>query len=42
MTISGAARRLPEWRGPFKMRPGDRFECVRDDNGDVTDILKIW
>lgn len=37
-----ATRRRPEWQGEFEMRPGDRFECVRDDDGRITDILRIW
>lgn len=35
-------RRRPEWQGPFEMRAGDRFECVRDDDGRVVDVLKVW
>ncbi|KYK44778.1 hypothetical protein A1D31_35740 [Bradyrhizobium liaoningense] len=38
----GAARRLPEWRGPFKMRPGDRAEFVVDADGTVRDVLRVW
>ncbi|MCD9898138.1 hypothetical protein QIH85_43030 [Bradyrhizobium japonicum] len=38
----GAARRLPEWRGPFDMRPGDRAEFVLNDDGDVVDVLRVW
>ncbi|MBH5371476.1 hypothetical protein [Bradyrhizobium glycinis] len=35
-------RRRPEWQGQFEMRAGDRFECVRDDAGNITDVLRVW
>lgn len=38
----GAARRLPEWKGPFRLRPSDRAEFVVDDAGNVVDVLKVW
>ena len=38
----GAARRRPEWQGPFELHPGDRVECVRDADGRITDILRRW
>ncbi|KYK45154.1 hypothetical protein A1D31_11010 [Bradyrhizobium liaoningense] len=38
----GAARRQPEWKGPFQLRSGDRAEFVVDDDGRVTDVLRVW
>ncbi|MFT4116583.1 hypothetical protein [Bradyrhizobium sp.] len=38
----GAARRRPEWRGPFQMFSGDRAEFVLGDGGRVVDVLRVW
>lgn len=38
----GAARRRPAWRGAFELRSGDRVECVRDANGRVVDVVRLW
>ncbi|MGF6433475.1 hypothetical protein [Bradyrhizobium elkanii] len=38
----GASRRRPEWKGPFEMRRGDRAEFVLNDDGGVTDVLRVW
>lgn len=38
----GAARRRPAWKGQFELRSGDRAEFVLGDDGDVTDVLRVW
>ncbi|MBH5371427.1 hypothetical protein [Bradyrhizobium glycinis] len=38
----GAAKRLPEWRGQFRMHIGDRAEFVVNDDGKVVDVLRVW
>ena len=38
----GAARRQPEWKGPFLMHVADRAEFVVSDDGDVVDVLRVW
>jgi hypothetical protein len=37
-----AARRLPAWRGPFRLRSGDRAEFVVSDDGAITDVIRVW
>lgn len=38
----GAARRRPEWMGPFKMHPGDRAEFIVDDDNNIVDVVRSW